>query len=74
MHLNRTKAALAAYDTWYDSDASDPDQLDVLAVNVGTAFGLDTADRNTPADCVRLACCPSGLDFVRRMVALTEVL
>lgn len=73
-NLARTEAALAAYDAKWGS-GYDPYQDDPLAVAVGEAFGLDTADRNDPETCK--ACVRPGpreprpgygLSFVRRMV------
>lgn len=73
-NLARTEAALAAYDAHWGDDY-DPYQEDRLAVAVGTAFGLDTADRNDPKTCK--TCVRPGprtpqpgwpLSFVRRMV------
>jgi hypothetical protein len=79
-NLDRTVKALKAYDAYkFDWDADNEGLLrqinehDALAKAVGTAFGLDTADRNNMKDCedhVRPGICPSTDSFIRRMVAL----
>ena len=51
--LARTEKALRAYDAKW-GDNFDPTQDGELAVAVGEAFGLDTADRNNTADCKAL--------------------
>lgn len=85
MNLDRTKAALAAYDAEVAKPMPDPfgeawsklNREDRLAREVGRSFGLDTADRNNVATCE--ACIrpgkPTAPDhpdepFVRRMVRL----
>ncbi len=74
LNLDRTRAAIAAYDAKW-GDNYDPSQGCPLAVAVGEAFGLDTADRNDPATCKALIR-PSSrtprpgetdVSFVRRM-------
>jgi len=87
--LSRTLAALKAHDERLpllmkamDAARTDADLRKVLAdieqleEAVGSAFGLDTSDRNNPEDCRKLcrpgpAVPPPGqeLSFVRRMVA-----
>ena len=83
--LTRTKVALEEYDRFNDEflkanlSAVELEEMikevDVLAENVGIAFGYDTADRNnfeTCKECVRPEQknpTPSAeLSFVRRMV------
>lgn len=92
LSLARTLSAVEAYDAHdelvakvllFPEDYSDSaaDQImrkrDELGAIVGTAYGLDTADRNDPATCAR--CVRPGprmpqpgaeLSFVRRMLAL----
>jgi hypothetical protein len=73
-NLNRTVAALAAFDAVHGPH--DPGLFSPLAEAVGVAYGLDTADRNNPDDCAALVRPgprePRGgeadLSFVRRMV------
>jgi hypothetical protein len=85
VNLERTKAALAAYDAEVAKPMPDTfrevwaklNREDRLAREVGRAYGLDTADRNDPATCE--ACVRPGKPttpdhpdepFVRRMVRL----
>lgn len=74
--LTRTAAALALYDMIGDEidrarDITDDmiDHYESARRRVAVAYGLDTADRNNPADCAASLADPTGLRFVRRMVA-----
>lgn len=78
MNLSRTIEALAAYDAHW-GDEYDVTQSGELAIAVGVAYGLDTADRNDPQVCADLirpgprtpqpGC---ELNLVRRMATLHE--
>jgi len=74
--LSRTAAALALYDAaGAELDRCDAltdamvEHVDTARRRVAIAYGLDTADRNNPADCAASLTHPSGLRFIRRMVA-----
>lgn len=74
--LTRTATALVLFDAIGDEidrsrDITDDmiDHYESARLRVAVAYGLDTADRNNPADCAASLCDPSSLRFVRRMVA-----